>query len=276
MNWILVQIIFTTTALVSLTTAEVKWPSGTYGLPQPQIGCPDDTELTWKTGWTYHDTEDDDPANQRSAISHMAGNFTQHGIQQKFCIKDSAAGGSDFWPDGKYCMYKKGVCPTGLKEGFIRWDDEQSGIDLNNANYGSLPDGIYEKTNTTIKYCCSTKGNINNPIKLPNLRPFYLMTYDSAQCQKVRGMRVTSEFIKFDDDDQGNTDGTGGAYPYGPSEDPFNLKIYYCYYEPGHPNCCNVRSIDPIVSERLGSQSQLNLLAITLNKEKTILKKEQL
>ena len=104
---------------------------------------------------------------------------------------------------------------------------------MNNANYGSLPDGIYEKTNTTIKYCCSTKGNINNPIKLPNLKPFYLLTYDSAQCQKVRGMRVTSEFIKFDDDDQGNTDGTGGAYPYGPSEDPFNLKIYYCYYEPG-------------------------------------------
>ena len=90
----------------------VKWPSGTYGLPQPRIGCPDDTELTWKTGWTYHDTEDDDPANQRSAISHMAGNFTQHGIQQKFCIKDSAAGGSDFWPDGKYCMYKKGECAS--------------------------------------------------------------------------------------------------------------------------------------------------------------------
>ena len=75
-------------------------------------------------------------------------------------------------------------------------------------------------------------------------------------------MRVTSEFIKFDDDDQGNTDGTGGAYPYGPSEDPFNLKIYYCYYEPGNPNCCNIRS-----------QSQLNLLAKTLNKEKIILKK---
>lgn len=46
-------------------------------------------------------------------------------------------------------------------------------------------------------------------------------------------MKVTSEFVKFDDDDQANTDGNGGAYPYGPSEDPFNLKIYYCYYEPG-------------------------------------------
>lgn len=90
----------------------MKWPSGTYGLPQPQVGCPDDTDLKWKTGWTYHDTEDDSPANQRSGISHMAGNFTQHGIQQNFCIKDSAAGGSEFWPDGKYCLYKKGKTIT--------------------------------------------------------------------------------------------------------------------------------------------------------------------
>ena len=74
---------------------------------------------------------------------------------------------------------------------------------------------------------------MNNPIQLPALRPFYLLTYDSAQCQKVAGTKVTSEFIKFDDDDQGNTDAADGAHPYGPSEDPFNLKIYYCYYEPG-------------------------------------------
>lgn len=63
------------------------------------------------------------------------------------------------------------------------------------------------------------------------------------QCQKVRGMRVTSEFIKFDDDDQGNTDGTGGAYPYGPNEDPFNLKIYYCYYEPGKTTKSTVKLV---------------------------------
>ena len=86
----------------------MKWPSGTYGIPQPISGCPDDAELTWKTGYTYHDTEDDNPENQRSAVYHMSGNFSQHGIQQKFCIKDSAAGGSEFWPEGKYCIYKKG------------------------------------------------------------------------------------------------------------------------------------------------------------------------
>ena len=134
---------------------------------------------------------------------------------------------------GANICFFSGICPSGLKEGFIRWDDEQSEIDYKDKHFGDLPDGNYEKSHTTINYCCSTKGNVNNPIQLPALKPFYLLTYDSAQCQKVAGTKVTSEFIKFDDDDQGNTDAAGGAHPYGPSEDPFNLKIYYCYYEPG-------------------------------------------
>ena len=134
---------------------------------------------------------------------------------------------------GANISFFSGICPSGLKEGFIRWDDEQSEIDYKDKHFGDLPDGNYEKSHTTINYCCSTKGNVNNPIQLPALKPFYLLTYDSAQCQKVAGTKVTSEFIKFDDDDQGNTDAAGGAHPYGPSEDPFNLKIYYCYYEPG-------------------------------------------
>jgi len=41
------------------------------------------------------------------------------------------------------------------------------------------------------------------------------------------------EFIKFDDNDRGSQSGFGGAHPYGPEEDFFNTKVYYCYYEPG-------------------------------------------
>ena len=78
-----------------------------------------------------------------------------------------------------------------------------------------------------------TNAQIFRLWQLPALQPFYLLSYSSAQCQKVAGTKVTSEFIKFDDDDQGNTDAAGGFHPYGASEDPFNLKIYYCYYEPG-------------------------------------------
>ena len=86
----------------------VQWPAGRYGLPMPKSGCPGDGAVNWKTGWTYHDTEDDSNENQRSEIYHMPGNFTRHGIQQKFCIKEDAAGVSEFWPEGKYCIYKKG------------------------------------------------------------------------------------------------------------------------------------------------------------------------
>ena len=88
----------------------VQWPGGTYGLPMPTTGCPSDGITEWKTGWTYHDTEDDNNENQRSNIFHMPGNFTAHGIQQKFCLKVKNNGntGSEIWPEGKYCLYKKG------------------------------------------------------------------------------------------------------------------------------------------------------------------------
>jgi len=88
----------------------VQWPGGTYGLPMPDTGCPSDGVTDWKSGWTYHDTEDDNNENQRSNIFHMPGNFSAHGIQQKFCLKVGNNGntGSEIWPEGKYCLYKKG------------------------------------------------------------------------------------------------------------------------------------------------------------------------
>lgn len=94
--------------LTSFLFTAVQWPAGTYGLPMPKSGCPEDGAVQWKTGWTYHDTEDDNNENQRSEIYHMPGNFTHHGIQQKFCIKNSPEGVREFWPEGKYCIYKKG------------------------------------------------------------------------------------------------------------------------------------------------------------------------
>ena len=79
-------------------------------MPMPDTGCPSDGSTEWKTGWTYHDTEDDNNDNQRSNIFHMPVNFSAHGIQQKFCLKVGNNGntGSEIWPEGKYCLYKKG------------------------------------------------------------------------------------------------------------------------------------------------------------------------
>jgi len=220
-------------SIILAVRCELMWPSGTYGIPEAVTGCPDFSGTSWKRGYTYHDTADIEPANKRSANYHLAGNFTQHGIEQRFCIKDKPEGGSEFWPEGKYCIYKKGVCPTNMDEGSIKWDDEHSKLDQRNRHVGVLPDGNYEETSTEVKYCCSTKGDVTKPINLPNTAPFYLMTYDSPTCQKVAGMKASSEFIKFDDNDKGNTNAAVGAHPYGPSEDKFNTKVYYCYYEPG-------------------------------------------
>ena len=93
---------------IAAVRCDLIWPSGTYGIPEAVTGCPDFSGTSWKRGYTYHDTADIEPANKRSANYHLAGNFTQHGIEQRFCIKDKPEGGSEFWPEGKYCIYKKG------------------------------------------------------------------------------------------------------------------------------------------------------------------------
>lgn len=83
-----------------------------------------------------------------------------------------------------------GVCPGGLEEGYVKWDDEHATLDQANKQVGAVPDGDYDKKHTTLKYCCSTKGDANTPISLPNTKPFYLMAYGSPQCQNVAGTRV--------------------------------------------------------------------------------------
>ena len=87
------------------------------------------------------------------------------------------------WPDGKYCIYKKGhSCPSGLEEGFVIWDDENK--DNKNSKVGDLPEGLYNE-DTKIFFCCSTSGSANREIVLPNKSPFLLFAYESILCQKA-------------------------------------------------------------------------------------------
>ena len=128
---------------------------------------------------------------------------------------------------GKYCIYKKGgSCPISLTSGYIRWDDE----DNNNKNNqtGTLPDGVYD-CNTKIEFCCRTDGDKNNPVSLPTLKPFFLLAYDSAECQQVKWAVVSVEWIRFDNEDSSNADDQGGSHPHGAGID--NHKIHYCYYQ---------------------------------------------
>ena len=48
-------------------------------------------------------------------------------------------------------------------------------------------------------------------------------------------MKSTSEFIKFDDEDHGNTDYEGGEYPYGIHKFQKDHMMFLCYYEPTKP-----------------------------------------
>ena len=87
------------------------------------------------------------------------------------------------WPHGKYCVYKKGSsCPSGLREGFVYWDDEN--IDNKNDFNGDMPEGVYTDK-TDISFCCSTTGKAESEIVLPTEKPFYLFPYESTACQKV-------------------------------------------------------------------------------------------
>ncbi|KAL9984811.1 hypothetical protein ACROYT_G007146 [Oculina patagonica] len=164
------------------------WPSGSYGLPKPRSGCP---SKQWREGFRYQDSENLENTNLKSNGSHLSGEVSPHGVRQEFCIHMDTPGEKIPWPRGKYCIYRKGkTCPTGLQEGWIRWDDENTKIDFPSSLGGELPEGIYGE-NT-----------------------------------------VTSEYLQFDDEDQGNSNARSRISPYGPAEDPYNNRVYYCYYEP--------------------------------------------
>ena len=127
---------------------------------------------------------------------------------------------------GKYCIFKKGDCPKGLDDGFVYWDDEDN--KNRNKKGGTLPDGKYDR-NTLIRYCCRTDGDKRTPVTLPVSSPFYLMAFNSSECQRVKGAIATEEFIRFDNEDYKNKDSEEGSYPYGAGI--ANHKIYYCHYE---------------------------------------------
>lgn len=95
--------------ILILVRSEFGWPAGTYGMPEPATGCPNFGDIAFKRGYTYHNTEDEHPANKRSQNYHFAGNFSQHGVQQRFCIKEESQSSPEIWPEGKYCLYKKGL-----------------------------------------------------------------------------------------------------------------------------------------------------------------------
>ena len=148
-----------------------------------------------------------------STVSNCSGQFGQFSIYTLFSL-------------GQYCIFKKGDCPKGLKKGYVFWDDE-NGKNINKKG-GTLPDGIYDQ-DTLVYYCCRTDGDKYTPISLPVISPFYLMAFNTPECQRVEGAIATEEFIRFDTENTRNKDRQNGSYPYGAGI--ANHLLLYCYYE---------------------------------------------
>lgn len=201
-------------------TIPITWPKGTYGLPMPTSGCPQET---WKTGFRKQGTE---WLSIKSDPMHLDVINTYYHTTQKFCMKTEDEQVMDEWifQEGHYCIYRKGnECPSEFSEGNIRWDDNGHFAD---GVGGSLPDGSYNHY-TTIYFCCRSDGFYENPILLPTDKPFILFA-NSLECQQVYGMNVTKEWFRWRTDDQGNVDRYEGSLP---NTGPSRLTLTFCYYE---------------------------------------------
>ncbi|XP_041461258.1 uncharacterized protein LOC121412532 [Lytechinus variegatus] len=198
------------------------WPSGTYGLPKPLTGCP----AGWLDGRRKHDTEDTHPNNNWSDSLHLAGYQQSSSMEHEFCMKTSTSGSIN-WPAGDYCIYKKLACPSGFQEGYIYWDDEDSGNA--NSQSGTLSDGDYDN-NTKYKFCCRDDGVVSQAINLPTADNFYLFAVGDT-CQQVAGKTVVSEWFYWDNEDSSNADSQSGEHPYlGVTASGENIKLTFCYY----------------------------------------------
>ena len=198
-------------------------------------GCPGADGFFWETGYIYQDLEDDKSLTAKSQNFHLNASVLSSGdVTQSFCFKTIATGAVDNgrfgWPYGQYCIYKKGSsCPGYLREGSVLWDDENGkhGINLNFKS-GTVPAGTY-KSDTEIRFCCQDVGSYSEPIELPIDKPFYLIAFNSKNCQEVLKTTHTLEYILYDTENDHNHNRAVYSYPFG--ADLQNPYIYYCYYQ---------------------------------------------
>lgn len=214
----------------------IHWPSGSYGIPRPSSGCPYKSNVNWRYGNRYQDTSNDGYGhNYKSRESfHLGATVTYAGVERSFCMKTDTS--SDVnrnpWPKGQYCIYKKGgTCPTGLTSGSVFWDDRFPRNE--NTMSGTLPDGSYRFPGyTKIEFCCRTDGEKRVPISLPTKEPFFLLAYNSSECQQVKWAVSSQEYIAIVTqlspwNDYGFS--KQGSHPYSFGSKNVNALIY-CYY----------------------------------------------
>uniref|UniRef100_A0A2C9K2I3 Apextrin C-terminal domain-containing protein n=1 Tax=Biomphalaria glabrata TaxID=6526 RepID=A0A2C9K2I3_BIOGL len=206
------------------------WPEGSYAILMPESGCPLEVAANWTKGYRrFHTESEGTNHNNVSEHSHlmkpvMQKISTDYFFFQHFCVMVDSPGHP--WPNGSYCISRRGgSCPPGFSSGSIEIDGE----DTNGGSRtdGSLPDGVYKTSDTTMFYCCRSDGSPDDLVELPTLRPFYLYRYNGT-CQDVVGMSVTEEEMIMDSEDFSNTDKYSNAFH--PDGQVNNIIIYLCYY----------------------------------------------
>jgi len=201
---------------------KVSWPTGKYGLPMPKAGCPNN----WFDGRRFHDDTNANLIDGKVYDSlHLAGWVSKEGIEQDFCIKTSKDKSQD-WPRGRYCILQHEACPAGLNAGSVRWRPKSSHFQDSSVNGKKLKD-------TTVNYCCSARGELNNAISLPLDKPFYLYSLSGARCQQVKGATVKEETVNFDKNAGRYQINMEGDNPFQMDKNGAQMKLTYCYYTPG-------------------------------------------
>lgn len=207
------------------------WPAGTYALPMAGSGCPEGGGFTWYTGHRTEVLEREQNRNRHSLSIHLKTKIGNPEIERYFCVKNStkADEGKPKWPNGKYCIYKKGdLCPPDFHKGSVLWDDDNGSNGSNrNSKGGELPSGRYNQ-DTMIYFCCMTTGSVEKRVSLPVSKPFYLLAFESTTCQEVQGAVYSLEYVVFDTENTKNQDASAYPYPYG--ADLGQPTIHYCYY----------------------------------------------
>lgn len=198
------------------------WPTGQYGLPMPKAGCPNN----WFDGRRFHDVDSGNLIDHKMYESlHLAGWISKEGIEQDFCIKTSKDK-SQNWPEGQYCILKHDACPVGLVAGSVNWHPSGSHFQDSSVNGKHLK-------NTTISYCCSSRGDTAHAISLPLEKPFYLYSLSGAACQNVKGATVKVESVNCDKRDGRYHISMEGETPFSLEKNGAEMKLTYCYYTPG-------------------------------------------
>ena len=204
------------------------WPAGNYALLKPESGCPADLAFyEGDTGYFRLHTESSTmlPDNGFSENSHLSQPvLTSYSVNTfmtfRFCVANGVYN-SGVWPNGRYCIHKKGGCPGGFNSGYISFKTEAWG------NLDSFGGNTPEGGPTRMHFCCMTTGDPTAAIVLPTAHPFYLYQYD-GRCQKVKGMKAREEYVQVHTE----TGSSGTSYhPYLPTVSAGHLvRLELCYY----------------------------------------------